>query len=865
VLQVSALMDMVRARFQTTVGRLAIMDCELRWDDIILDVIRDGDVVEGITSGTSASARRNGDHGSSTKGSGPRQSLGDSHSARDADHGTAGQAGSSRGMSIHDRYRKLQKFKGGVMGTVFKAQDMASKGLYREVVVKLLQTGATRERQERFLREAKIVAGLNHPNIINYVDMGQEHDGTLYIVMEAVNGPDLQFILDHERYLFEDETLTIIKGVLNGLACTHAMHVVHRDLKPANILVLLKGNAAPTKRRDSKSAPRTPLEVLSVKIIDFGLARELSSSSLLTGENVVGTPMYFAPEQTISGAEISTLTDIWAVGVLIFHAICGTLPFAKLGDPLQVIVHEICTKPPPDLCAASQGRASPELRTVVESALQKNTHRRLPSAEVMLQRIHEVQSQHHPFSHRGQAQAPGASPRSAVVTVLGDATATAAHKHAAKSEKHLRHELAQLEQALQGREQQARVAQQQQSKLLQQHKEQQREIESLQEKLRDLTRANDDFHHTIKTQHQEAARAKQRMVDLQQENQRLQSRSQHKQAVDDELRSQEVEALKSEVEQLRSSNAALQVEVEESTTVLREKTQSLDTTQRHVKQVIQQALSKDKQIKEYERELKDASAKLLSMTAERDAAQERAQEAQQKALRDQQDWKKERQAIQQQLDSLQAEAARSAAVPAEHAALGAEAQRRMREAHELKDKAEAELRRTIEELSKSREAAAAAEHRAQQQLVQVNELKAELTSNHKGASEEEWKAKLGEVAALQLELASHKQQIGVLQQRLEAADAQQIALQVDLEARVAAENGARLRAETAEQMLSRSSRELQQVREQARLLRLQVEELEGDLKFEQDAVEQHKAALQKVRPELCSTASPRVMPGRRLP
>jgi len=65
-------------------------------------------------------------------------------------------------------------------------------------------------------------------------------------------------------------------------------------------------------------------DVLAVKIIDFGLARELSSTSLLTGENVVGTPMYFAPEQTISGADISTLTDIWAVGVLIFHSITGT-------------------------------------------------------------------------------------------------------------------------------------------------------------------------------------------------------------------------------------------------------------------------------------------------------------------------------------------------------------------------------------------------------------------------------------------------------------------------------------------------------------------------------------------------------------
>ena len=236
-----------------------------------------------------------------------------------------GQGGSVH-MSMHARYRQIKRFKGGVMGTVFRAQDMASKGLYREVVVKLLQSGATQERQERFLREAKIVAGLQHPNIIGYIDMGHERDGTHYIVMESVNGPDLQHVLDVRGFLDERETLAISKGVLSGLACTHALRVVHRDLKPANILLVINGDlqdAGGRGRRSSATSARKQLEILSVKIIDFGLARELASSSLLTGENVVGTPMYFAPEQTISGADISILTDIWAVGVLIFHCITG--------------------------------------------------------------------------------------------------------------------------------------------------------------------------------------------------------------------------------------------------------------------------------------------------------------------------------------------------------------------------------------------------------------------------------------------------------------------------------------------------------------------------------------------------------------
>lgn len=159
--------------------------------------------------------------------------------------------------------------------------------------------------------------------------MGQESDGTYFMVMEAVNGPDLQTILDHRGFLEQEETVCIMQGVLQGLSCTHALRVVHHDLKPANILVVLNCAASESDKNKSNStlSGRRPLEVLSVKIIDFGLARELTSTSLLTGENVVGTQMYFAPEQKISGAEISTLSDIWAVGVLIFHCITGKVRF----------------------------------------------------------------------------------------------------------------------------------------------------------------------------------------------------------------------------------------------------------------------------------------------------------------------------------------------------------------------------------------------------------------------------------------------------------------------------------------------------------------------------------------------------------
>lgn len=255
---VSWLLDAFSHRFDQRIGKVLLGGKELPERTKIRDLLRDGDLLQG--------------------------EVGKPQPHR-------------RAESIRERYREIKQFKGGAMGTVFKAQDMASTGLYREVVVKLLQAGASVERQERFKREARIIAGLNHPNIITYLDMGHEPDGTLFLVMESIEGPDLQQVLDERGHLNEEDTVAVAIRVLSALCCSHANGVVHRDLKPANVMVIL--------------------ETMTVKVIDFGLARELNGGSLLTGENVVGTPMYFAPEQTISGAEISTVTDIWAVGVMV--------------------------------------------------------------------------------------------------------------------------------------------------------------------------------------------------------------------------------------------------------------------------------------------------------------------------------------------------------------------------------------------------------------------------------------------------------------------------------------------------------------------------------------------------------------------
>jgi serine/threonine protein kinase len=127
---------------------------------------------------------------------------------------------------------------------------------------------------------------------------------------------DLQKVLDANKRLHPAYTIEVVTAVLKGLSALHEQRIAHRDLKPANVIV----------------SPETG----HVKIIDLGLAKHLDTESMLTGENVVGTPMYFAPEQTRSGEAIGTNLDLWAVGVMIFHCVTGTLPLAKLGDSLEV-------------------------------------------------------------------------------------------------------------------------------------------------------------------------------------------------------------------------------------------------------------------------------------------------------------------------------------------------------------------------------------------------------------------------------------------------------------------------------------------------------------------------------------------------
>lgn len=206
------------------------------------------------------------------------------------------------------------------------------KILGRKVAIKLLRPEMARDPmvQTRFRREAKAVAGLNHPNIVSVFDTGEEErqiDGSTvslpYIVMEYVCGRTLRD-LHKAGEITVELAIDYVLGVLEALAHSHSMGIVHRDIKPANIMVTSKG---------------------ALKVMDFGIARAMadSSSTMTQTQTVVGTAQYLSPEQA-RGELVDARTDLYSTGCLLYELLTGRPPF--IGDsPLSVAYQHVGETP----------------------------------------------------------------------------------------------------------------------------------------------------------------------------------------------------------------------------------------------------------------------------------------------------------------------------------------------------------------------------------------------------------------------------------------------------------------------------------------------------------------------------------------
>jgi serine/threonine protein kinase len=240
----------------------------------------------------------------------------------------------SRTGSLHGKrfgnYIASQRIGQGGMGSVYKA---VHPEIGREVAIKVLTRHHNEEMLQRFLEEARTIARIGHPNIVDIYDFGRTKDDRLYYVMEWLEGRELREDMNEKIPMAGEEIMPYLEQICAGLQAAHDSGVIHRDLKPANIYVLGR-------------------EPLTLKILDFGVAKLLDAppSSHLTSPGImIGTPMFSSPEQ--AAAELDKLcpqTDLYALGIILYWMLTGQPPFMADNNAVLLAMH-ITDKPKPIL------------------------------------------------------------------------------------------------------------------------------------------------------------------------------------------------------------------------------------------------------------------------------------------------------------------------------------------------------------------------------------------------------------------------------------------------------------------------------------------------------------------------------------
>lgn len=253
------------------------------------------------------------------------------------------------------RYEIIELVGRGGMGVLYRARDAV---LERNVAVKMMLLDFTTDQtaRDRFQREARAVARLQHRNVVTIHELG-EVEGTPYIVMEFLSGKDLDAMLKGDVKMSLAQKLDVVIQLCDGLGYAHEQGIVHRDVKPGNVRVLEDG---------------------TVKILDFGIAKFAQSSVTQSGM-IMGTPSYMAPEQ-IMGKPVDGRADLFSVGVLMYELLSGHKPFTG-ESPTTVVYQIIHVEPPP--VNASVPELPDSLHEIVSRALQKNPEDRYSRASEM--------------------------------------------------------------------------------------------------------------------------------------------------------------------------------------------------------------------------------------------------------------------------------------------------------------------------------------------------------------------------------------------------------------------------------------------------------------------------------------------------
>jgi serine/threonine-protein kinase len=258
-------------------------------------------------------------------------------------------------VTLDGRYHVLERIAAGGMGEVFKAHDAV---LAREVAIKVLHRSLASDPGfvDRFRREARSAATLNHPNIVTVYDWGAV-DGIYYMVMEYVRGRSVREIINADGHLAPMQAAEIVRQTLFALEHAHAMGIVHRDLKPENILITTDG---------------------TVKLTDMGLARAFADAKATHAGAVTGTVQYLAPEQ-IRGEPADPRSDLYSLGIVAYELLTGRLPFDG-ETPMAIAYQHLSGNVPAPSGFADVG---PELDAFVAAAVDKDREMRPESASVM--------------------------------------------------------------------------------------------------------------------------------------------------------------------------------------------------------------------------------------------------------------------------------------------------------------------------------------------------------------------------------------------------------------------------------------------------------------------------------------------------
>ncbi|MEO8275770.1 MAG: serine/threonine-protein kinase [Thermoanaerobaculia bacterium] len=295
-------------------------------------------------------------------------------------HGDEQEAGSAAGQGLQETigpYRLVRCLGEGGMGEVFLAERVDGE-FEQRVAIKRIRAGLeSKAIADRFLRERQILARLEHPGIAHLLDGGSTEDGDPYFVLEHIEGVPITTWCEQRAAPLE-QRLRLMIEVADAVDAAHRQLVVHRDLKPTNILVTASGR---------------------VKLLDFGIAKLLQAEAFDERQTQLGgqplTPAYAAPEQ-ILGEVVTTATDVYSMGALLFELITGRPPFDRAGRPLPALARAVDseTLERPSVVAATAGPDEPEreivrgfagrlagdLDTVVLKALDREPARRYPSA-----------------------------------------------------------------------------------------------------------------------------------------------------------------------------------------------------------------------------------------------------------------------------------------------------------------------------------------------------------------------------------------------------------------------------------------------------------------------------------------------------